>query len=70
MTDSPSLIDPQLLDAHEASDISAINGIVSSKSGNRQYYDLNGRRMPNDAMLPRGIYIVKEGDRTRKVVVK
>jgi hypothetical protein len=48
----------------------AINGIVSSKSGNRQYYDLNGRRMPNDAMLPRGIYIVKEGDRTRKVIVK
>ena len=48
----------------------AINGIVSSKSGNRQYYDLNGRRMPNDAMLPRGIYIVKEGDRTRKIVVK
>ena len=48
----------------------AINAIVSSKSGNRQYYDLNGRRMPNDAMLPRGIYIVKEGDRTRKIVVK
>ena len=48
----------------------AINAIVNSKSGNRQYYDLNGRRMPNDAMLPRGIYIVKEGDRTRKVVVK
>jgi len=48
----------------------AINGIVNSKSGNRQYYDLNGRRMPNDAMLPRGIYIVKEGDRTRKIVVK
>lgn len=48
----------------------AINGIVCSKSGNRQYYDLNGRRMPNDAMLPRGIYIVKEGDRTRKVIVK
>ena len=48
----------------------AINAIVNSKSGNRQYYDLNGRRMPNDAMLPRGIYIVKEGDRTRKIVVK
>jgi hypothetical protein len=29
MTDSHSLIDPQLLEAHEASDISAINGIVS-----------------------------------------
>ena len=51
-------------------DTTATNDIVSSKSGNRQYYDLNGRRMPNDAMLPRGIYIVKEGDRTRKVVVK
>jgi hypothetical protein len=48
----------------------AINAIVNSKSGYRQYYDLNGRRMPNDAMLPRGIYIVKEGDRTRKIVVK
>ena len=46
----------------------AINAIVSSKSGNRQYYDLNGRRMPNDAMMPRGIYIVKEGDKTRKIV--
>ena len=51
-------------------DTTAINDIVNSKSGNRQYYDLNGRRMPNDAMLPRGIYIVKEGDRTRKIVVK
>lgn len=29
MTDSPSLIDSQLLEAHEASDISAMNGIVS-----------------------------------------
>ena len=48
----------------------AINAIVNSKSGNRQCYDLNGRRMPNDSMLPRGIYIVKEGDRTRKIVVK
>ena len=47
----------------------AINGVVNSKSGNRQYYyDLGGRRMPNDAMLPRGIYIVKEGDKTRKIV--
>ena len=51
-------------------DTTAINDIVSSKSGNRQYYDLNGRRMPNDAILPRGIYIVKEGDKTRKIVVK
>ena len=49
----------------------AINHIVNSQSDNRQYYyDLNGRRMPNDAVLPRGIYIVKEGDKARKIVVK
>lgn len=48
----------------------AINGIVISKSNRQYYYDLNGRRMPNDAVLPRGIYIVKEGDKARKVIVK
>ena len=49
----------------------AIRGIVNSQSDNRQYYyDLNGRRMPNDAVLPRGIYIVKEGDKARKIMVK
>lgn len=48
----------------------AINGIVKSKSNRQYYYDLKGRRMPNDAVLPRGIYIVKEGDKARKVIVK
>jgi hypothetical protein len=49
----------------------AIHGVINSQSDNRlYYYDLNGRRMPNDAVLPRGIYIVKEGDKTRKVIVK
>ena len=33
-------------------------------------YDLSGRRMPDDACLPKGIYLVKEGDRTRKILVK
>ena len=48
-----------------------INPVVSRHSGNRQYYyDLNGRCMPNEAVLPRGIYIVKEGDKARKIVVK
>ncbi len=47
-----------------------INPVVSRHSGNRQYYDLNGRRMSNEAVLPRGIYIVKEGDKARKIVVK
>ena len=49
----------------------AIHGVVNSHSDNRlYYYDLNGRRMPNEAVLPRGIYIVKEGDKARKIVVK
>ena len=48
----------------------AINAIVDSKSGNRQYYDLSGRRMPQNAVLPRGIYIVKEGDKAKKIIVK
>lgn len=43
MTDSPSLIDSQLLDAHEASDISAINGIVSLAN------ILRGRNILTDA---------------------
>ena len=50
---------------------SAINEIVKSQSDNRtSYYDLNGRRIPHDAMLSRGIYIVKEGGKTRKVIVR
>lgn len=49
----------------------AIKEIVWQQSGSRQlYYDLNGRRLQSEAVLPRGIYIVKEGDKTRKIVVK
>ena len=48
-------------------------GISSVKAGQQSQdavYDLGGRRMPNGALLPRGIYIVREGDRTRKVIVR
>lgn len=49
----------------------AINDLVISPSQDRpSYYDLSGRRMPDGAALPRGIYIVKEGDRTRKVIIR
>ena len=51
-------------------DTSAINNVKVSRQGQDAVYDLGGRRMPHDAMLPRGIYIVKEGDKTRKIVVK
>ena len=48
-------------------------GVISALrdcDGPSAIYDLSGRRMPNDACLPKGIYIVKEGDRTRKILVK
>ena len=49
----------------------AINGITIGRSSDRpEYYDLHGRRLSHDALLSRGIYIVKEGNRTRKVITK
>ena len=48
----------------------AINNVKVSQQEQDAIYNLGGRRMPKDAMLPRGIYIVKEGDKTRKVIVK
>ena len=49
----------------------AISEISISGSSDRPiYYDLNGRRISRDVLLPRGIYIVKEGDKSRKVVVR
>ena len=52
-----------------AIDPSAINEVVISPSPDRPvYYDLSGRRIAKEAMLPRGIYIVKEGDKKKKVI--
>jgi hypothetical protein len=48
----------------------AISSVRVSPEGQDAVYDLGGRRMPHDAMLPRGIYIIKESGRTRKVIVK
>jgi len=33
-------------------------------------YDLNGRRMPQGAQLPKGIYILKNSNRTIKVTIR
>ena len=49
--------------------IQPLNSRISPLTPN-QVYDVSGRRLPHDAMLPRGIYIVKEGDTTRKIFVK
>ena len=48
----------------------AISSVKVGQSGHEAVYDLRGRRMPQSALLPRGLYIVKEGDKTRKVIVK
>ena len=48
----------------------AINSVKVRQQGQDAIYDLGGRRMPNDAVLPRGIFIVKEGDKSRKIIVK
>lgn len=58
MTDSPSLIDPQLLDAHEASDISAINGIVSLANilrGRNILTDVEASALHESMSLPLGM---------------
>jgi hypothetical protein len=47
-----------------------ISSVKAGQQGQDAVYDLGGRRMPNGALLPRGIYIVREGDRTRKVIVR
>ena len=49
--------------------IQPLNSRISPLTPN-QVYDVSGRRLPHDAMLSRGIYIVKEGDTTRKIFVK
>ena len=49
--------------------IQPLNSRISPLTPN-QVYDVSGRRLPHDAMLPCGIYIVKEGDTTRKIFVK
>ena len=57
-------------DDDDPTDLRAVTALRDSY-GTSAIYDLNGRRMPNDAcLLPKGIYIVKEGDRTRKILVK
>jgi hypothetical protein len=48
----------------------AISSVRVNPEGQDAVYDLGGRRMPHDAILPRGIYIIKESGRTRKVIVK
>ena len=41
-----------------------------STTDDTEVYDLNGRRLPSNATLSRGIYIIKSNGKTTKVQVK
>lgn len=49
--------------------IETLEDLSNATGASREVYDLQGRRI-SGAQLPHGIYIVKEGKRSRKVVVK
>ncbi|MDE5688063.1 MAG: chitobiase/beta-hexosaminidase C-terminal domain-containing protein [Paramuribaculum sp.] len=50
------------------SDISVENGRITAPEGTR-IYDISGRLLPSDAILPRGIYIIILPDSTRRKVL-
>ena len=39
-------------------------------TADKEVYDLSGRRVSVNTELPKGIYVVKEGGKTRKIVKK
>lgn len=50
----------------------AINVAPNEEPANESnaIFDLQGRRMPDAQQLPKGVYIVKKGDKTMKITVK
>ena len=53
----------------ETTGIKALDGESTTEDGEVEYYDLSGRRIAG-LPLTRGIYVVKQNGRTRKVMVK
>ena len=49
---------------------SGISSVQLDTNGDGAVYDLNGRRIPGAAVLPKGLYIVREGTSAKKVLVK
>ena len=47
-----------------------VSSVLRNSQGPDGIYDLHGRAYAKDAMLPKGIYIVKEGNTTKKILVK
>ena len=50
-----------------ATGISEVNALPDS---NAEVYDLQGHRLPQGARLRKGVYLIKENGKTRKVTVK
>ena len=51
--------------------ITGVNNITMTENNTiNGIYNLSGVKMNNNANLPKGIYIVKEGNKTRKILVK
>ena len=54
----------------ETSGATAIEELTADDLEGKEIYDLNGHKLPSDAQLPRGVYIVKSKNKTCKIVVK
>ena len=70
---TPTYADTLVIHAIDAtSGIEAIQNDYSNSNGARRIYDAAGRLMPQSSIdrLPKGLYIVTEGKRSKKLIVK
>jgi hypothetical protein len=54
-------------DTKQTTGITAVETTIGTDA---EVYDLNGRRQPQGTALRKGVYIVKENGKTRKITVK
>ena len=54
----------------ETSGATAIDELTADDLEGKEIYDLNGHELDSDALLPRGVYIVKSKNKTCKIVVR
>lgn len=59
------IVDAIIAPGADGSEISVENGRITAPQGTR-IYDISGRLIPSDAILPRGIYILALPDSTRR----
>jgi hypothetical protein len=54
----------------DTSGIESVSVNQLTTDSNTVIYDLNGRQMPKDATLPKGVYILKNSNKTIKVNIR